>query len=110
MFTGFNWRRYGLVALTLPVVVLVFLASAAAPLIAPYDPYALDVMVMLNGPTGSHLLGTDELGRDVLSRVIHASRISITVGLVAVLIGATGGTIIGTSVPTQVFIPSCRAC
>jgi peptide/nickel transport system permease protein len=95
MLAQFNWRRFGLVAMTLPVVVLIFAASALAPLIAPYDPYALDVMVMLQGPSAGHLMGTDELGRDVLSRVIHASQISITVGLVAVLIGAAGGTLIG---------------
>ncbi len=95
MLTQFNWRRYGLVAVTLPIVAIVFIISAFAPVIAPYDPFALDVLVMLQGPTNTHMMGTDELGRDVLSRVIHASRISITVGLVAVLIGAIGGTIIG---------------
>ena len=95
VLTQFNWRRYGLVAVTLPFVVMVFIISAFAPVIAPYDPFALDVLVMLQGPTNTHIMGTDELGRDVLSRVIHASRISITVGLVAVLIGALGGTIIG---------------
>jgi len=95
MLRRFNWRRYGLVVATLPVVTLVFLASALAPDLAPYDPYELDVLVMLEGPTGVHPLGTDELGRDVLSRVIFASRISIVVGLVAVLIGAAGGTLIG---------------
>lgn len=95
VLAGFNWRRYGLVAVTLPIVVMVFIISAFAPVIAPYDPFALDVLVMLQGPTNAHMMGTDELGRDVLSRVIHASRISITVGLVAVLIGAIGGTIIG---------------
>ena len=95
MLAQFNWRRYGLVAVTLPIVAIVFIISAFAPVIAPYDPFALDVLVMLQGPTNTHMMGTDELGRDVLSRVIHASRISITVGLVAVLIGAIGGTIIG---------------
>ena len=90
-----NWQRYGLVIATLPVVVLVFIASALAPVLAPYDPYALDVLVMLEGPSDAHLLGTDELGRDILSRVIQASRISIVVGLVAVSIGAFGGTLIG---------------
>ena len=95
MLAQFNWRRYGLVAVTLPIVVMIFVISAFAPVIAPYDPFALDVLVMLQGPTNTHMMGTDELGRDVLSRVIHASRISITVGLVAVLIGAIGGTIIG---------------
>ena len=95
MLARFNWRRYGLVAVTLPVVTVIFIAAAFAPLIEPYDPYALDVLVMLNAPSVAHPMGTDELGRDVLSRVIHASQISITVGLVAVLIGAVGGTIIG---------------
>ena len=95
MLRRVNWRRYGLVIATLPAVFLVFLASALAPVIAPYDPYALDVLVMLEGPSVGHLLGTDELGRDILSRVIQASRTSIVVGLVAVLIGASGGTLIG---------------
>lgn len=95
MLSNFNWRRYGLVAVTLPVVVLVCAVSALAPLIAPNDPYALDVLVMLQGPSAAHLMGTDELGRDVLSRMIHASQVSITVGIVAVLIGALGGTLIG---------------
>ncbi len=95
MLRQFNWRRYGLVAATLPAVALVFLMSAFAPILAPYDPYALDVMVMLQGPSDTHLLGTDELGRDILSRVIHASRVSILVGFVAVFIGVVGGTSIG---------------
>ncbi len=95
MLSNFNWRRYGLVAVTLPVVVLVFAVSALAPLIAPYDPYALDVLVMLQGPSAAHPMGTDELGRDVLSRMIHASQVSITVGIVAVLIGSLGGTLVG---------------
>ena len=95
MIPRMNWRRYGLVAVTLPVVAAVFLVSALAPWIAPYDPYELDVLVMLQGPGGGHLFGTDELGRDILSRVIHASRISIVVGLVAVAIGAIGGTLVG---------------
>ncbi len=95
MIRRLNWRRYGLVAVTLPVVAMVFLAAALAPFIAPYDPFELDVLVMLQGPSEGHLLGTDELGRDILSRVIHASRVSIVVGLVAVAIGATGGVLIG---------------
>lgn len=95
MLAGFNRRRFGLVAITLPVVALVFLLAGLAPWIAPYDPYALDVMVMLEPPSIVHLMGTDELGRDIFSRVIYAARISIVVGLVAVAIGATGGILIG---------------
>jgi peptide/nickel transport system permease protein len=95
MLAGFNRRRFGLVAITLPVVALVFLLAGLAPWIAPYDPYALDVMVMLEPPSIVHPMGTDELGRDIFSRVIYAARISIVVGLVAVAIGATGGILIG---------------
>ena len=95
MLAGFNRRRFGLVAITLPVVALVFLLAGLAPWIAPYEPYALDVMVMLEPPSIVHLMGTDELGRDIFSRVIYAARISIVVGLVAVAIGATGGILIG---------------
>ena len=95
MLSRFNWRRYGLVALTLPVVSIIILAAILAPVIAPYDHYSLDVMAMLQGPTPAHPMGTDELGRDVLSRVIHAGKLSITVGFVAVLIGGVCGTIVG---------------
>ena len=90
-----NWRKYGLLIFSLPVVVLLFCASAFSSFLAPYDPYYLDVMYMLEGPSSGHLFGTDELGRDVLSRTIYASQISIVVGLIAVAIGMTGGTVIG---------------
>ena len=90
-----NWRKYGLLIFSLPVVVLLFCASAFSSFLAPYDPYYLDVMHMLEGPSSGHLFGTDELGRDVLSRTIYASQISIVVGLIAVAIGMTGGTVIG---------------
>ena len=52
-------------------------------------------MVMLEGPTKEHWIGTDELGRDVLSRIIYGAQISLKVGIVAVVIGGTGGTFIG---------------
>ena len=90
-----NWRKFGLLIGSLPVVATIFAASAFSGLLVPHDPYYLDVLYMLEGPSSEHLLGTDELGRDVLSRTIHASRISIVVGLIAVLIGMTGGTFIG---------------
>lgn len=91
----FNWPRYGLLVVGGSIACLVLASALFAPFIAPYDPYALDVMVMLQGPRLDHLLGTDELGRDVLSRTIFAARISVKVAVVAVLIGLIGGTIIG---------------
>ena len=71
------------------------LAALFADWIAPYSPYDLDVAYMLQGPSGAHWLGTDELGRDVLSRTIFAARISVEVALVAVGVGLLGGTVIG---------------
>jgi peptide/nickel transport system permease protein len=90
-----SWRRHGLLAIGGTLVVLVVVAAVFADFIAPYSPYELNVANMLRGPSWAHWLGTDELGRDVLSRTLHAARISVEVALVAVTIGLLGGTIVG---------------
>ena len=90
-----NLRRWGLFAVGGALVWTFVISALFAPWIAPHSPYDLDVMVMLEGPSPEHWLGTDELGRDVLSRTIHAAQISIQVALVAVGVGLIGGTIIG---------------
>ncbi len=78
------------------ILVAGVVASALfADQIAPYSPYDLNVSNMLQAPSFDHLLGTDELGRDVLSRTIHAAKISVRVAAVAVSIGFIGGAIIG---------------
>ncbi len=77
------------------LVGLVLFAAIFAPWIAPYSPIELDVVQMLQGPSASHWLGTDEVGRDVLSRTIYAARISMEVALIAVGVGLIGGTLIG---------------
>jgi peptide/nickel transport system permease protein len=64
-------------------------------LIAPYSPYDLDVAVMLQGPGAEHLLGTDEVGRDTLSRTIYAARISMQVAFIAASVGLVFGALIG---------------
>jgi peptide/nickel transport system permease protein len=78
----------------LAIIALVALCAAAASLLAPVDPTRSSVL-FLQGPTQEHLLGTDELGRDILSRVIHGARTSLLVGagaaIVAVLIGTPVG-------------------
>jgi peptide/nickel transport system permease protein len=71
------------------------LAALFAPWIAPYSPIELDVVQMLQGPSATHWLGTDEVGRDVFSRTIYAARISMQVALIAVSVGLIGGTLIG---------------
>lgn len=71
------------------------LVAILAPLLAPYDPLAQDPVNRLAAPSGAHLLGTDSLGRDVLSRMIYATRVDLPVGLAAVLFPALLGTVLG---------------
>jgi len=79
----------------LAVILIIISVAVAAPVLAPYDPFAIDVYNVISAPSSAHLLGTDELGRDVLSRMIWGSRISLAVGFVAVGISITIGIIIG---------------
>jgi peptide/nickel transport system permease protein len=92
------WKRFRKNPLSVVgLAVIVILASIAlvAPLLSPYDPRAIDVYNVLSPPTLSHPLGTDELGRDVLSRMMWGSRVSLKVGLIAVGIALLIGTIFG---------------
>lgn len=95
LFSGFSWVRHGLLLLGAILVGTVVFCAVMASVIAPYSPFDLDVALMLQGPSAAHWLGTDELGRDVLSRTIFAAQISVEVALVAVGVGVFGGTIIG---------------
>lgn len=78
------------------VIVTLFLATAvAAPYLAPYDPNDADFFRARQGPSKDHWLGTDELGRDVLSRLLYGARISLRIGLIAVAIGVGAGVPLG---------------
>ncbi len=77
------------------LIVVLFLVSLLAPFIAPYGPDELDLYHVLMPPSASHWFGTDDLGRDVLTRVIYGARISLKVGFVAVGIAVAIGTFIG---------------
>ena len=77
------------------IIVAVFLLAMLAPLIAPYDPDDINVKAILLGPSMQHWMGTDGLGRDVLSRMLYGGRISLLVGLVAVGISTIIGIILG---------------
>jgi len=97
-----EFRRFVRVFLSRGVVVfgivtigLAILAAILAPLIAPYDPYAQSLDTVLQSPSLPHLLGTDSLGRDTLSRIIFGTRITLMVGVGTVLIAACLGTIVG---------------
>lgn len=92
------WRRFKknrLAVIGGIIVFFLFAVAVLAPFIAPYDPDAINVKHVLEAPGSSHPFGTDDLGRDVLSRVIHGSWISLQVGFVAVGIATIIGVIIG---------------
>ncbi|MFC1533395.1 ABC transporter permease [Thermodesulfobacteriota bacterium] len=73
------------------VILCLILAAVFAPALTPYDPYETDLNNILAQPSRSHLLGTDEVGRDLLSRIIYGSRISLMVGIVAISIAGVLG-------------------
>jgi peptide/nickel transport system permease protein len=82
-------------ALGTALVLLFVLSAVFAPWIAPYEPNALDVPARLQGPSVAHPLGTDNLGRDVLSRVLYGGRIALAVALTAVGLSLAGGILLG---------------
>jgi len=92
------WRRFrrnklamlgALIILSLAVVAII------APLVAPFNPDQQDVLHRLESPSRNHLLGTDDLGRDLLSRIIYGTRVSLLVGFVAIGIAIVIGSILG---------------
>ena len=88
-------RRYGLPALGAFVIVAWIVVAMVAPALSPYSPSTVDVTARLRPPTWEHWLGTDVLGRDVFTRLIYGARISLTTGIVVVLVGAVIGTLVG---------------
>ena len=94
------WRlKWGLVAAVL--MLLIVGVSAAAPWIAPYSPVEVDIRHRLAPPawmdrgTPDHVLGTDQIGRDLLSRMIYGGRVSLLIGVAAVLVSSTIGVLLG---------------
>jgi peptide/nickel transport system permease protein len=88
-------RKYPLGAAGFAVVLAMLLMAALADVIAPYDPILNKFEDMLLPPDGNYWMGTDQFGRDVLSRIIHGSRTALTVGFTAAFVGATGGLVLG---------------
>jgi len=81
--------------LGLGIVLACLVVAIGAPCLAPYDPVAINVNAIFQPPCSKHLLGTDGLGRDVLSRLIYGARISLWVGFLAVAISVSIGTFLG---------------
>jgi peptide/nickel transport system permease protein len=89
------WRRSPLTVAGLVLVALLALIAASAPLIAPANPLKQELSQRLKPPSAQHWLGTDQLGRDVLSRMIYGARISLLIGLVVVFLAAGVGVFVG---------------
>ena len=106
LFKSSELRRFhavffgrSLVVFGVVIILALIFTAIFAPWLAPYDPYALDMSKTLLQPCGEHLLGTDALGRDLLSRLIYGTRIALMVGVFAVgaaaIIGMTIGLVAG---------------
>ena len=83
------------------LVLLIIICAIFAPLLAPYDPLAQDVMIKLKDPiwgadpVAGHLLGTDQLGRDILSRLLYGARVTLIVALAGTVVGGIVGVVLG---------------
>lgn len=77
------------------IVLILVLVAIFAPYVATVDPTAIDIKNALLGPSSGHILGTDQLGRDIFSRIVYGSRVSLSIGLVAVGLAAVIGVILG---------------
>ena len=73
------------------IVLIAVLAAVVGPWLVPFDPASQELALRLEGPSGAHWFGLDELGRDIFARVLSGARISLLVGLVVVGVSATIG-------------------
>lgn len=82
---------------TIGGVIILAMAMTAlfADVLAPYDPYTISQSLQFKAPSLQHWLGTDEFGRDMLTRLIYGARIALFIGLIAAFVGSTGGAIVG---------------
>ena len=93
--TLYLWRRNKLAIVGTVIIVLFLLIAALAPLLAPYSPSAQNLPNKLQAPSWEHPFGTDDFGRDILSRVLYGSRIALQIVFIVTLISGILGVIIG---------------
>ena len=82
-------------ALGFAIVAAILFAAAAASVVSPYDPDALDILHRFAPVSPDHLLGTDHLGRDLLSRLLHGATVAVTVAVSSILLALVSGTVLG---------------
>jgi len=102
MLGSITWRdfskhilrnRLSLIGLVLILALLIL--AVIGPTVAPYGPYATDPLNKLQGPSGTHPFGTDNLGRDLLTRILYGARISVTIATIVLIVSGGLGTMIG---------------
>ena len=104
-----SFRRHPPAMVGLSIVVLLALASLLAPLLTPYDAERTNLDAMLEPPSWKHVMGTDELGRDLLTRLLYGGRVSLSIGVLAMLLAVVIGSIVGGVVLlAAVFASSCE--
>ena len=89
-------RRYGQILIATPLLAALAVVALGAPLVVSYDPNSLNSRAKVQPPSLAHLLGTDEFGRDILSRLAYGARITLLVAAASVIMAAVGGTLLGT--------------
>jgi len=88
-------RRYGQIVIAIPLLAVLAIGAVGAPVLVAHDPNRLNVRAKAESPSITHLLGTDEFGRDILSRLAYGARITLLVAAASVLLAAAGGTLLG---------------
>lgn len=88
-------RRQPLGTVGLVIIVIMFVAGAFSDWISPYDPEENDFTAMMQAPSFAHLLGTDQLGRDIFSRLVHGARTAMIVGFTSAVVGGLIGLVLG---------------
>ena len=89
------YRRNRLATLGALIVLILVLMAVFAPLLSPYDPFEIDLDLMTQAPSHAHWLGTDQFGRDLLTRIMFGTRISLWIGIVPTLLSMALGTALG---------------
>lgn len=90
-----RFRRHRMALLGTILIVLIVSLVVLAPWVTSYEPNELDMRNRLQAPTWTHLMGTDELGRDVFTRVLYGGRISLTIGIAAMVVSVSIGSLVG---------------
>ena len=88
-------RENKIAAASFFMIVVLFLAAALAPLLTPYEENEMDLLHRLSAPSAEHLLGTDEGGRDVLTRLLYGARVSLLIGVIPALLSLILGALLG---------------